>query len=462
MKNRVYKYHFLRGSQIHRQFINHIIHHPTEYLGAVLILLVRFVWYKNVTIAQLYPDSYTYMNYGWVIPSNGRTPTYPYIINLCRIVGGESCYLILVVLVQIVASLVSLIFLYKLLVITTKKPRLALFITIFYGCSPTVMVYDTMIATESLSISGCMIFLYLMVRYIYTPSVKMGLLAILLMFILTMQKPSFLVGNYLLFGFLLLRLFDRQERRILKKLIPASICVIIIILIYSSIVNQAYGIFSITTLLPRHTLAACLRSGVYLYHPDQELVSKIMEIYFSTNQSIAYDTTTPVMELFGLDTVSINRAVSAFCSECIRRAPLQYIGSIFNTMINNISVTLYAPYATMAYEHPVFSVLMSIQTTLFSFLKIGHIYFLCMVEAVITLWKWIRKKQLDWIHLGLMTFLLFFTLTTFVGTYAEFSRSIIHALPLVVLSIALLLDALMSWVSSQSTERVFFRKSHKK
>lgn len=118
---------------------------PEVYICTCLILLVRFMWYKNVTIAQLYPDSYGYMNYGWVIPSNGRTPVYPYIINFCRMLCGESTYLVLVVLVQISASLLSLVALYKLLVMTTKNHRLALLVTTGYGCSPTIMCWDTMI-----------------------------------------------------------------------------------------------------------------------------------------------------------------------------------------------------------------------------------------------------------------------------------------------------------------------------
>ena len=42
---------------------------------------------------------------------------------------------------------------------------------------------------------------------------------------------------------------------------------------------------------------------------------------------------------------------------------------------------------------------------------------------------------------------ILFTATTFFGTYAEFACSSIHALPLMVLSITLLLNDVISWLS---------------
>lgn len=417
--------------------------HPTECLAALFILAFRFVWYKNVQIAQLSPDSYSYINPGFQILSNSRTPVYPYIINILRILAGKH-YLVGVVILQIAVSMVSLIFLYKLLFLATKNRSLSLFATAIYGASPTVIQWDTHILTESLSISGMVFFLYLIVSYIFKPSMLYGTGAIISAFILTMHRPSCMLINYALFVFWLLRLYYRDERSILKWMLLLSLIVIAVIQLYSYFVFQKFGDFALTPMTPRHLLAACLRSGVYQNASDKELVQAIHSIYEQNSRSLGYDTTTPVMALFGDSDRIFNPAVKEFCLDCIQRNPKQYIASIFHTMENHINASLYIQRSTMAYEHPLFKTCVSVQILLCTFLKIGHLYFLCFVEGITTLWIYIRSRVLDWIHLGLAVFLTMMVLFTFVGSYAAFSRLLIHTAPLAVLSITLLLHHIIT------------------
>lgn len=385
--------------------------YPAECLAAFLVLIFRFIWYKNVEIARLFPDSGSYINYAFQMQPNFRTPVYPCIIAVIRILLGEH-YLVGVVIFQIFVGLISVVFLYKLLLLATKNRYLSLFITTIYGASPTIIQWDTHILTESLSISGMVFFLYLMVRYIDKPSVFYGTGAVLAAFVLTMHRPSCLLMNYALLAFWLLRLSHKDERPVIKRVLPLSILAVVLILLYSYSVFLEFGDFALTPLTPRHLLAACFRGGVYQSHPNTELVQTIEQIYMEHDRSIAYDTTTPVMLLIADcataitsdNTRAINMSVLEFCQECIRRNPKQYVASILQMMLNYLNFPLCVSAGDMAYEHARWVTCISWQTLLCTFLKIGHLYLLCFVEGITTLRLYIRSKRLDWMHLGLTVF----------------------------------------------------------
>lgn len=163
------------------------------------------------------------------------------------------------------------------------------------------------------------------------------------------------------------------------------------------------------------------------------------------DRSIAHDTTTPVMLLIAdcapaitSDNIRvINMSVLEFWLECIQRNPKQYIAAILQMMLNYLNAPLCMS-GDMAYEHARWAVCVSWQTLLCAFLKIGHLYLLCLVEGITPLCLYIRSKKRDWMHLGLAVFLTMMVVYTFVGTYVDYSRSLIHTAPLAVLSLSVL------------------------
>ena len=101
------------------------------FIYCFIILFIRFVYYKNMEIAVIFPDSGGYIDYTF----NGRTPVYPFIIDLWQLILGGN-FAIGVVVFQIAVSLLSVLFLYKTLIILTENTNLSLFITCLYGISP--------------------------------------------------------------------------------------------------------------------------------------------------------------------------------------------------------------------------------------------------------------------------------------------------------------------------------------
>lgn len=417
-------------------------------IAILTILFFRFVFYKNTEIATIYPDSNGYINFslrdffttGY---TNGRTPIYPIIISFFRLFSKDN-FLIGVVLFQIAVSLVSVLFLYKILVRLTSYQSLSLIITTIYGASPTLMSFDVCILTESLAISGSVFFLYGITSYIKTPSLKAGISSIIFSFILTMHKPTFVLFNYALLIFWLLRISIREECSILKCLLAASVFAIIMLQFYSYLVFRLYGTFSISQQAPRHLLAVCLGSRVYTTYPDNNLVKQITEIFTDNHYSISYKVTTPVMSIIAGETQNpsdINIAVQEFVKQCILSNPIGYMKYIIYTIADNITVP-FTGYDIPAYENNFFHMLCSIQNLLFVYFKIGHLYIISFLDLLATVFLWKKKSEFNWIYFGLGSFLFMEIIFVFLGTYAEFGRSLIHMLPFGVVSLVMLINDL--------------------
>lgn len=122
-----------------------------------MILCFNFIFYKNVQIAQIYPDSGSYINYSFQNLVhfnfiNERTFGYPLVIRICYYLFKGGDYLNGVVVFQILVSLISFFYFYKVISIVVKSNKIAVFLTILYASSPTIIGWNAIISTESLSI----------------------------------------------------------------------------------------------------------------------------------------------------------------------------------------------------------------------------------------------------------------------------------------------------------------------
>ena len=414
-----------------------------EFIYGCIILFIRFVYYKNMEIGVMFPDSGSYIDYTF----NGRTPVYPFIIDLWQLILGDN-FAAGVVVFQIAISLLSVLFLYKTLIILTGNTNLSFFITALYGISPTVIGYDALILTESLAMSGSVFFLYFIVNYIKQISIKYGVCSILIALLLTMHKPSFLLFNYALLFFWLFRLYYIQERKIIYKLLLIQGISIAVIMAWSYEIYKVYGVFSITPLAPRHLLAACLNSGIYENFYDAKLVSKINEIFVSNGYSIGYDTTTPVMSLFGADIREQNIRVEEFCIKCIKLSPLAYLKYLCYTALNNINTLLMSRLQT-AYETYLYIPIMDLFAIISPVFKIGHYYISFLVEVIIVIMQYLKHRCLNWIHFGLAAFVGMSLAFVFVGTYGDYGRNLSHMFPFLIVSLALLLNKSIKFLNTE-------------
>ena len=76
----------------------------------------------------------------------------------------------------------------------------------------------------------------------------------------------------------------------------------------------------------------------------------------------------------------------------------------------------------------------------FTYILITFVYFMIIVELIITLYKQIKEKTVPWIHMGIFGFSFAIMLSSFIGTNAEFMRTSIGVLPFFYMALAMLID----------------------
>lgn len=414
-----------------------------ECIAAALIVLFRFIYYKNTQIAVMYPDSGSYMGFGAVL-SGARTPGYPLFVEACRLLAGDAHHLTGVVLFQIGCSLTANYFLYKAVTEACGNRRIGCVTALLWGCCPGVISWDVIILSESCSLSITILFLYYAVRYLKIRDLKNGMGMVWTAFLAAWIKPPMAVYTMAVLGLLIIQYFMGWNRKRTLLLAGAAGICVGIYLLYAYRVYLIAGTFNLTSQGPRHMLAACLRSGVYKNYPDVHLAEAIERIYAEHGYSIAYDTTTPVMELFGDNWREINIAVGTFNSYCIRSDVPRYMRYVSNLIWNNMNVVYTDGYAAAAYEGRLYEILMELQNVLFTGVKIGHVYILGLISLFVTARGWIKSGECPYVWLGVCGLIAAIFLSVYIGTYSEFMRSTVYVLPFFYFGLGMLLEKLFA------------------
>ena len=197
-------------------------------ITAAAVILSRLLQYAGQGWAVWYTDSYAYsvfylkdLFHGQA--AQGVPPLYALFMHSMQAIFGQG-YPNAVCAVQILLSMLSLILLARILCqigVGSPWAQLCVFI---YATTSAVAGWDTVLLTESLSLSGTVAFFYCIVQYLHTTKLKYGLLAVLLTELLIFLRPQFLTYWAILLVFLLLRLAfpDRKtERTNLLKMLAA-------------------------------------------------------------------------------------------------------------------------------------------------------------------------------------------------------------------------------------------------
>lgn len=437
-----------------------IIRKYIRFAPPLIIFLFRATYYLNYPIiGEARTDSSSYINYSFFQLSGygARTPLYPLIIRICKILTGESHYLFATACVQILISAVAVFFLYKAIYMATDNQLISSIITILYGCSSCISYWDVCILSESLAISVSAFFLYAVVKYVKYPSFKNGTIAILFSLIATGIKPTLAVYSGVCLVLLLLQFFLQKDmRRMILKLASVLGVVILIYVGYSYNNWVQYGTFNLTNIGPRHSLVPCLVTGNYLNYPDQSLVSKIDSTYNAGidagNTPRGWDTTTPIMELFGSTERERNINVSAFTSYCIKTDLGAYLRYLFDNIIS---------YWNRPYYINVFSDVSSSSANMFSgiilfiqrdlsFFEVGTGFYMIAFSFCATLYIWLKKKKCPWFYLGIWGALTVIEVSVFLGSYDDFQRLTVYVLPFIYFGWGIILNDIA--IYSQQTK----------
>lgn len=415
------------------------------FLAIALVRMIYIFFYNGPIV---YPDSESYINYVFTplfrldFSEAGRTPVYPAILRICEKLFGTDGGLVAVTILQMIISYISVIFVYKTIRLFTDCNKIVFLVTFMYGSSSMVFGWDNLILTESLALSGTVFFIYVTIQYIKTNTVRFGVIAEILLLILTFLRPSFLPYNMIFTVFLIIRI-------LLKKIDTWKVmlgCLFnwSVILGYSALFYSAFGIFTISDPMPRQLMDICIERGYYQNYEDKQFVKMIEDSMKTEEDNIAWKTMEKVMEYYG------HKETQAIAVECIRNNMRQYIVDELEVALD-ILASDWGSYSTYRSEgYPI----IDLTDKIFNNIKPVHSILLGTGLLISAIAELIIKKRICWIAGGLGTFIVAVFVFSIIATCGEFIRTMICIVPMTYLALAYVLSRYICKEESFAIENI--------
>ncbi len=408
-------------------------------ISILIILLIGLYYYQTTRIGNLYPDSHGYINYNFQdllkLKLNDRTPVYPLIIRIIRLCFGINNYLRIVSFFQYIVWFISMIYLYKLLEILIKNKKLVFLSTILYSLMTSIVGWNNVILTESLALSGTVIYIYYVIKYIKENKLSSIMKAIVLSLILTFHRPTAIILVFFLPIFWIVRfIFEREHiRNDIKGFIGSTLSVIVIV-IYAILFHRTYNIYSITSAMVRQNLYVNMYSGFYKNSNDEQFIYRV-EQAIANNPNNKWQGLGEVKSQYSNeDLVRINR-------QCKLNNIKGYLRYLVNLTVSNMPIE-FSSYSFTTINSSVNIINQFISSSI-NIITFASVYLAIIIEFIIFIYKWIKDKKIPWLDGGLFAFPLVIVASTFIGTNAEFMRTAICAVPFTFITYILLISRII-------------------
>ncbi len=394
----------------------------------VVVFLLSLSFYSHFDGLIENPDSGKYLNY--FSEMNGMSGTvfvYPVFIAICKFLFGPQHYLFGIIALQALLSFVAASCFYKTLRLVIPYPALCAAGTVLFAANPAVLTWNLCYMSESLSMSGATICLYFVVRFIRKPSLGSILASVCTAAVLVFVRPTFLLLLGLLLGFFIGRLlFTRQTQKLNLTGLFTSLGAFALVGVYALMFSFQYGYFSISDAMPRQMMYVCVNEGFYQLSDDPVFIERAKEAI----QTIE-DPWAAAMDVLSHYTGAEALEITSACRE---KAGWDYYRYVLRIMGENAVGPL--PLNTVAgIAKPL------VYQQLLNIMYFGHVYVLAIVELAVSVVTWIRRKQPQWLHLGLAAYMLLMLITTFTATNGEFIRTGSSVLPFAYCSALLCVSA---------------------
>lgn len=392
-------------------------------LTILSVSLIGVFYFINTSKCILYNDSSSYINYKFSdlfhLKLSGRTPIYPLVIRIFSKLFNDS-YLYFVCLFQYAFWFISIVFLNKTFRLIFKKEKLISLFTVLYALSPSIVGWNNAILTESLALSGTLIFLYYAIKYIRNPSFISGVIAIGIAFVLTFHRPTSIIYVLFLEIFWVAKfVFERKNINIDFKCFIVSTISIIVIIIYAILFHRTYGIYSISDAVVRQDLYVSIQEGYYKSSDNTEFIDDIDQM-LSSKKSI-WQTVYFILDKYKF------KEIKRLTSYCRKQNLDNYVEYVKDLVKDHTNRKYYSySFKVINKSDNLFQNTIEERLNLLAFF---HSYLVVIVELVLIFYRWIKDKKVPWLHFGIFGMILVIVMSSFIGTCAEFMRTAICALP---------------------------------
>lgn len=198
-----------------------------------------------------YYDSYTFLglldNLLNFIPDNIRTPIYPLFFDGLRKIAGETAGNILTVLIQVALFYISLAILREICKEIRLNEKITFWLIAFYAIWPPMPTFTCLFMTETLAAFSFVLQLYLVLRVLRHPSIKLAAAIGLLSIFMVLLRPAFLyILGILAIGWVIIWIMSPRSSRMCITGICFCLIAGSVIFGYSSLIKHYYGFRAIS------------------------------------------------------------------------------------------------------------------------------------------------------------------------------------------------------------------------
>lgn len=216
------------------------------YCISAFIFLLTFLFGPSPTAG----DTETYFSAGSLI-ANGqidslRTPLYPLILNVFKWLFNIGITLkVTVIILQYFLFCISIFCFYRLTEYFIKSNYVVFFLVLIYACHPATLVWQKILITESLALSGIVFFLYFIIQFIGTKKLIYTFLINLFLFLLIILRPGFLFLIPIVLIFWLYFVIKWEKTGLIGM--GWNVLIIILMIGYAATFQKQYGVFTMST-----------------------------------------------------------------------------------------------------------------------------------------------------------------------------------------------------------------------
>ena len=235
-----------------------------------VIAIINIVLYVLVGGIVVHGDMNSYLE-AWNTLKNGsidrvRTPVYPFYLGIFKEIFNDS-FKLPAAIGQYIVFLYSVCCFYNIANLFRFKGNTSFWTTLVYSVCPGIFTWGSWMATESLSMSGCIIFVYTMFklrkRFTYSVFILHTLTLVSLLFL----RPALI---YILVVAGVFWMFYLCKKEMRKQAMAGTVSVFlasVAILSYMGIYQKQYGIFATTDVGLYNTFYTIRWHG--LLHPEE-------------------------------------------------------------------------------------------------------------------------------------------------------------------------------------------------
>ena len=421
-----------------KQRIIKILKEPLLYL-LIVIAIIQGIIYSNMPEYGLTGDSNGYLHVydsksilkGYI--NESRPPIYSYIIRIIRKISGEDNLEVKVAKVQKIIFFISIILFYCILKLLIKNKVIICALTLIFGITPSIIVWNVYIVTEALTCLEILTLTFITIKYLKQPSKLFASLMGIIILVMILTKPALVYFLPIYIVFVVLRyILNKKERRTLFFAIGSLLICCFVLIMYCWQIKNLYGVFSLTNISGINNVLSVLDSGAYEEvqdNPITETILKYVDGPITDNKT--YEIHGELAKIYSAEELKeytnlamktekykeymINKVI-ALGSENIGTAHPMGEPDDINAMQNLSSISrLLIP------------------------ITFGFMYIVILVSVIYLIWYLIKYKKINWICAFFTSTIFANLFTFFIGAPFEPQRLFFPSMCLVLIYIGVIL-----------------------